>query len=149
MGTASAVLALSKAAWNLGNTLSMLDQGTKIIDTTAKNLADEVKSLGHECELVYAELEEGSSKSETGSNLLYDADGRIWSCLVTQVEETSRTIHELELFVKGIGGEESRLINQPQRQRKRDKSKDQIASMRIKVCGHTENWRTMLLLINT
>ena len=149
MGTASAVLALSKEAWELGNSLSKLDQGTKIIDTTVKNLAGEVKSLGNECELVYAELEVVSSKSEMGSNLPYDADGRIWSCLVTQVEETSRTIQELELFVKGIGGEESNFINQPQRQRKRDKSKDRIASMRIKVCWHTENWRTVLLLVNT
>ena len=149
MGTASAVLALSKAAWKLGNSLSKLDQGTKIVDTTVKNLAGEVKSLGNECELVYAELEEVSGKSETGSTLPYDADGRMWSCLVTQVEETSRTIQELELFVKSIGGEESSFINQPQRQRKRDKSKDQIASIRIKICRHTENWRTMLLLVNT
>ena len=149
VGTASAVLALSKAAWELGNSLSKLDQDTKIVDTTVKNLAGEVKSLGNECELVYAELEEVSSKSETGSPLPYDVDGRIWSCLVTQLEETSRTIQELELFVKAIRGEESSFIGQPQRQRKRDKIKDQIANIRIKVCWHTENWRTMLLLINT
>ena len=149
MGTASAVLALSKAASKLGNSLSKLDQDTKTVDITVKNLAGEVKSLGNECELVYTELEEVSSKSETGSPLPYDDEGRMWSCLVTQVEETSRTIQELELFIKSIRGEESNFISQPQRQKKRDKSKDQIASIRIKVCWHTENWRTMLLLINT
>ena len=149
VGTASAVLALSKTAWKLGSSLSKLDQDTEIVDTTVKNLAGEVKSLGNECELVYAELEEISRKSETGSPLPYDVDGRMWSCLVTQVEETSRTIQELELFVKSIRGEESNFIDQPQRQRKRDKSKDQIASIRIKVCWHTDNLRTMLLLINT
>ena len=149
VGTASAVLALSKAAWKLGNSLSKLDEDTKIVDTTVKNLAGEVKSLGNECELVYAELEEVSSKSETGSPLPYDVDGRIWSCLVTQLEETSRTIQELELFVKAVRGEESNFIGQPQRLRKWDKIKDQIANIRIKVCWHTENWRTMLLLINT
>ena len=149
VGTASAVLALSKAAWKLGKSFSKLDHDTKVVDTTVKNLAGEIKSLGHECELVYAELEKKSSKSETGSPLPYDFDGRLWSCLGTQVEETSRTIQELELFVKGIGGEESKFIDQPQRQRKRDNSKDQIASIRIKVCWHTENWRTTLFLINT
>ena len=149
VGTASAILALSKAAWKLGNSLSELDQDTQIVDNTVKNLAGEVKSLGNECELVYAELEEASSKSETRSSLPYDADGRMWSCLVTQVEETNRTIQELELFVKGIGEEESNFIHQPQRQRKRHKIKDQVARIRIKVRWHTKNWRTMLLLINT
>ena len=148
VGTASTVLALSKAAWKLGTSLSKLDQDSEIVDTTVKNLAGEVKSLGNECELVYAVLEEVSSKSGTGSPLPYDVDGRMWSCLVTQVEETSRTIQELELFVKSVREEESNLIGQPQRQRKRDKSKDQIASIRIKVCWHTDNLRTMLLLIN-
>lgn len=149
VGTASAVLALSKAAWKLGSSLSKLDQDTKIVDTTVKNLAREVKSLGNECDLVYAELEEVVSKSETGSPLPYDVDGRIWNCLVTQVEETSRTIQELELFVKSVRGEESSFIDQAQRQRKLDKSKDQIASIRIKVCRHTDNLHTTLLLINT
>lgn len=39
MGTASAVLALSKAAWKLGSSLSKLEQDTKIVDTAVKNLA--------------------------------------------------------------------------------------------------------------
>ena len=149
MGTASAVLALSKAAWKLGTSLSKLDQDTTIVDTTIKNLAGEVKSLGNECDLVYAELEEVVSESETVSRLPYDFDGRIWNCLVTQVEEASRTIQELELFVESVRGEESSFIGQAQRQRKLDKSKDQIASIRTKVCRQTGNLCTTLLLINT
>ena len=149
VGTASAVLALSKAAWKLGSSLSKLDQDIKIVDTTVKNLAEEVKSLGNDCDLVYAELEEVVSKSETGSPLPYDADGRMWNCLVTQVEETSRTMQELELFVKSIRGGESSFVGHAQRQRKRDESKDHIASIRTKVCRHTDNLRTTLLLINT
>jgi hypothetical protein len=149
VGAASAVLAVSKAAWKLGSSLSKLDQDTKIVDTTVKNLAGEVKSLGNECDLVYAELEEVVSKSETGSPPPYDVGGRMWNCLATQVEETSRTMQELELFVKSVRGEESSFIGQAQRQRKLDKSKDQIASIRTKVCRHTDNLRTTLLLINT
>jgi hypothetical protein len=149
VGTASGVLALSKAAWKLGISLSNLDQDTRIVDATVKNLAGEVKSLGNECDLVYAELEEAVSKSETGSPPPYDVDGRMWDCLAMQVEETSRTVQELELFVKSIRGEESSFISQAQRQRKLDKSKDQIASIRTKVCRHTNNLRTTLLLINT
>lgn len=149
MATASAVLALSKAAWKLGSSLSKLDQDTNIIDTTVKNLVGEVKSLGNECDLVYAELEEIVSKSETGSPLPCDLDGRVLDCLVTQVEEAIRTMQELELFVKCVTGEESSFIGQAQRQTKLDKSKDQIASIRTKVCRHTDNLRTTLLLFNT
>lgn len=149
VGTASAVLALSKAAWKLGSSLSKLDQDTKIVDTTVKNLAGEVKSLGNEYDLVYAELEEVVSKSEAGSPLPYDAGGRMWDCLVTQVEETSRTMQELERFVKSVRGEESSFVGQAQRQRKLDKSKNQIAGIRTSICRHTDNLRITLLLIKT
>lgn len=145
-GTASAVLALSKATWKLGSSLSNLHQDTRIVDTTVRNLAEETKSLGNQCDLAYAELEEIVSKSETESPPPYDIDGRIWNCLATQVEETSRTIKELELFVKSIRGEKFNFIDQAQRQRE---SKDQITGIRIKVCRHTDNLRTTLLLINT
>ncbi|KAF2792451.1 hypothetical protein K505DRAFT_246639 [Melanomma pulvis-pyrius CBS 109.77] len=149
VGTDSAVLALSKAAWKLGISLSKLDQDTKIVDTTVKNLAGEVKSLGNECDLVYAELEEIVNKNDTGSPPPYDVDGRMWDCLAMQVEETGRTMQELELFVKSVRGEATSFIGQAQRQRKLDKSKDQIASIRTKVCAHTNNLRITLLLINT
>lgn len=148
VGTASAVLALSKTAWKLGTSLSKLDQDTKIIDTTVKNLAEDVKSLGNECDLVYAELEEIVVKSEIGSSPPDDVDGRIWNCLATQVEETSRTMQELKLFVKSEREEESSVFGQAQRQRKLNQSKDQIVSIRTKVCRHTNNLRTTLLLIN-
>lgn len=145
-GTASAVLALSKAAWKLGSSLSNLHQDARIIDTTVKNLAEVVKWLGNDGGLVYAELEEIVSRSETGSPPLYDVDDRIWNCVATQVEETSRTIYELELFVKSIKEDKSNFVGQAQRQRE---SKDQIASIRTKVCRHADNLHTTLLLINT
>ena len=148
-GTSSAVLALSKAAWKLGSSLAKLDQDTRIVDTTVKDLAGEVKSLGNECDLVYAELEEIVSRSGIGSPLPYDIDGKIWSCLVTQVEETSQTMQELDLFVKSVRGEESSFIAQGQRQRKLDNSRDHITSIRTRVYRQTDNLRTTLLLINT
>ncbi|KAI9705031.1 MAG: hypothetical protein M1836_006813 [Candelina mexicana] len=146
VGTASAVLALSKATWKLGSSLSKLHQGTGIFGATIGNLAEEVKSLGNECDLVYAELEEIVSKSEAGSFPLYDVDGKIWKYAATQVEETSRTIQELEFFVKSVRGERSNFIVQAQRQREIN---DQIADIRTRVCRHTDNLRTTLLLINT
>lgn len=149
VGTASAVLALSKAAWKIGISLSRLDQDTKIVDTTVKNLAAEVKSLANECDLVYGDLDEVVSRGETGSPPPYDVDGRIWNCLAAQVEETSQTVQELELFVQSFRREESSFIGQAQRQRKLDQNNDQIAGIRTKVCRHTDNLRTTLLLINT
>ncbi|KAH8669667.1 hypothetical protein BGZ60DRAFT_469873 [Tricladium varicosporioides] len=148
-GTASVILAVSKEAWKLGSSLSKLDQDAKIIDTTVRNLAVEVKSLSNECDLIYTILKEVASKCETGSPPPFGVDGRIWNCLAIQAEETSHTLQELELFIKSVRGEESGFIGQAQRQRKLDKSKDQITSIKTKVCRHTDNLRISLLLINT
>ncbi|KAI9710423.1 MAG: hypothetical protein M1812_007459 [Candelaria pacifica] len=145
-GTASAVLALSKAAWKLGSSLSNLHQDTNMVDTTARDLAEEVKSLGNECDMVYAELEEMMRKSETPSPLPCDVDGRLWNCLVTQVDEASRAIQELELFVKSVRGERSNPIRQAQRQREIE---GEMVGIRRKVGRHTDNLRTTLLLITT
>jgi hypothetical protein len=148
-GIASAVLALSKAAWKSGSSLSKLDQDTRIVDATVKNLAGEVKSLGNICDLLCAELEEVVSKSETGSPPPDNVDGKMWECLATQVEEATRLMHELEELVKTVRGEESSFAGQARRQRKLDNGKDQFASIRTKVCRHTDNLRMTLLLINT
>ena len=149
IGTASAVRTLSEATWKLGIALSKLDQDTRTVDTTVKNLAEEVKLLGNECDLLYAELEEVISKAEAGSPLPHDVDGRLWDCLATQVEVTRRTMQDIELFVKNVAGEQSLFIRQVQRQKKMDESRDQIASMRTKVCRHTNNLRTTLLVVIT
>jgi hypothetical protein len=146
---ASAALGLSKAAWKLGSSLSKLDQATTIVDTTVNNLAGDVRSLANECDLAYTELEEGVRNSETGTPPSYLVDGRLWNCLATQVDEISRTLQELELFVTSIREENSSLIGHSQRQRRLDKSKDQIASSRTKICRHTYNLHATLLLITT
>ena len=149
MRTASVVFALSKAAWQLGSSLFRLDQDSKIVHITVKDLAEEVNLLGTGCDLAHAELEEVVSKIETASLSPHGVDSRIWKCLATQVEESSRTIQELELFVKKVREEEPDFIGQVHRQKKLDKSRDQIASVRTKVRRHTDNLRTTLLLIHT
>jgi hypothetical protein len=147
-GIAVTVLALSKAAWRLGISLSKLHQDTQIVDNTVKNVAEELKLLGNECDLLYAGLEEVVSKNETGLPPPHDVDSTLWDCLATQVEETSRTVQEMELFVKSIRGEESSFLGQAQRQRRLNRCKDQIESFRTKVSRHTDNLRLMLQLIN-
>jgi hypothetical protein len=133
VSTAPTILVLSKAAWELGSSLSRLDQETRIVDTTVKNLAEEVKSLGNECDLVHAKLEEIASKSETGSSPSYDVGGQVCNCLAAQAEEINRTMQELELFIESVRGEEPGFFGQAHRQRKLDNSKRQIASIRTKV----------------
>ena len=144
---ASSVLELSKAAWTLGISLSRLEQDTKVVDTTVRNLVGEVKSLGNESDLLYAELGRTLAKNETNLSR-GDVDDGIWSCLEAQVEETNRTMQELELFVTRVRGEESRFLGQAQRQRKLDKSKDQIAHIRARVYRDSNNLRVARLLIN-
>lgn len=108
VGTASAVLSLSKAAWKLGSSLSRLDQDIKTVDATVKALAGDVKSLGNECDL----LDEVVSKCETNPALPCDIDGGTWSCLGVQLEEASRTIQELELFLTSVREEDSVFMSQ-------------------------------------
>ena len=149
VSTSSAVLALSKAAWKLGSSLSKLDQGTEIVDFTIKDLAGEVKSLGNECDLLYAELEAVADQSNLRSPLSYDIDSRLWNCLISQVEGSGHTIQELGLFIQSVGGEESTFVGQAQRQRKLDTSKDQISNAKTRIRRHTDNLHTTLLLVNT
>lgn len=145
----SAVLALSKAAWKLGTSLSKLDRDTKTTDTVLTSLVSEVQSLGNECDLVYAEVDEVISKSDIGVSWPSDVDGRLWNCLVAQVEETGGTMQELERLIKSWRGDEANVIGQAHRHRKLDTRRNQIARIRIKVVGHIDNFRILSLLINT
>lgn len=147
--TVTAVLVLSQTAWKLGVFLSKLDKDTSAVDNTVRNLAVDVKSLGNECDLIHAELREVISKSEIGSPQPYDVDGRIWSCLASQVEEASRTMQELELLVRSVRGGDSNPTNQTQRQMKLDASTNQMMNFRIAVHRHFDNLRSTLLLIHT
>jgi hypothetical protein len=150
--TASAVLALSKAAWRLGTTLSKLDHDAKPGDSALKNLAGEVKSLSSECDVIYGKLEEVAGKSSNESPPLYDGDGRMWECLATQVRESGQTLQVLELFVRSVRmeeAEETSLVYHPQHLVQLNKSKDQIEAMGTDVRRHTDNLRTTLLLIQT
>lgn len=65
------------------------------------------------------------------------------------MEETSRTIQELELWIESTGEKKLDYIGQAQRWRNLDKSRDQIAKIRPKVRRHEDNLSITLLLINT
>lgn len=144
--TVSTVKVLGQTAWNLGISLAKFDKDTRTVDSTVQKLAVDVKSLGNECDLIHAKLRESISKNEIGSPQPYDIDDRIWNCLALQVEETSRTMQELELFVKSVRGEDFSTTN---RQKKTDASKGQMTSFRIEVQRHFDNLRSTLLLIHT
>ncbi|KAF1846093.1 uncharacterized protein K460DRAFT_338998 [Cucurbitaria berberidis CBS 394.84] len=147
--TATAILALGKSAWKLGVSLSKLDQDAGIVDITVKNLAGEVKSFGIECDLVYSELQEVVSKAGAGPPPRYEIYDEIWSCLITLVEEADQTIQEVELFCNGVSGEGSGSIGQARRQRKLEKNRDNITSVKENICRHTDSLRITLLLIKT
>ncbi|KAF2120922.1 hypothetical protein BDV96DRAFT_672063 [Lophiotrema nucula] len=144
---ATAVLALSKAVWRIGISLSKLHQDTASIDTEIASLAEEVKLLGNECDLVYADLDDMPSKSEAISLPQYGVDNKIWGCLGSQVEESNGTMQDLELLVKSIRAEWGS-SDQFQRQKSLEKTRDQVFGFKTEVCRHADNLRTALLLIN-
>lgn len=146
-GTTSVVLALGRASWRIGVALSNLDEDTEIVNFNVKDLSGEVKTLGIECDALYTRLEE--LNGGTGRSLISGVDDGLWNCLATQVDEACRTVHELELFVRIVRGEETRFIGQAQRLRKLDKSKGKIAETSIRVVRHTNNFRLTRLLVDT
>ena len=146
-GIASAVHALSHAAWKTGSWLSKLDTGTQNADSMIKFQAADVRSLGNECDLVYAELEEVFGKRETEPLLPFDVNDRVWKCLATQVEESYRIIQELQLLMQSVKEADSSPVSQVQNQKKLEKSQDQIMNIKTKVRRQTDSLRNILLLI--
>lgn len=146
--TASSVLALGQAVWRVQTSLSTINEDPDTPEFRTGDLKKELKSLGTECDLAYALLDEVVDKRRTASATTPSLDGRLWDCLAMVVEEATNTLHELELFVKIVEGEESRFIGQAQRLRKLDKSKESLAVTRTRATRHIDEFRLTLLLID-
>lgn len=139
VGTDFAILTLSKAAWKLGSLLSRLDQDTKVFDTTVHDLVVDIKALGNECDLLYAELEDG--KADKRESVIH-AESGIWKCLGEQVDESSLLRQELESLIRDI-----RVEDPAERKGNLDRSRTQIVHTRTEVRRHTDNLRATSLLI--
>ena len=146
--TASAVLALGQAVWRVQSSLSTLNEDPDILELRTEDLKRELKSLGAECDLAYAVLDEVVDKRRTASATTQSVDGRLWDCLSMVVEEATTTLQELESFLKIVRGEETRFIGQAQRLRKLDKSKESFAITRTRASRHVDELRLTLLLID-
>jgi hypothetical protein len=118
--TASAVLALSKATWRLGTSLSKLDHDAKPVDSALKNLAEDTKMWTCLATQVH----------ESGQTV-QDLELFVKS---VRMEETE---------------EEASLVYHPQHLVQLNKSRDQIEEMGDDVRRHTDNLRITLLLIQT
>ncbi|KAK5170208.1 uncharacterized protein LTR77_004794 [Saxophila tyrrhenica] len=148
IGTTAAVFELGKVAWKLGSTLVKLYQDTKCVDGTVEKLAGEVKSLGNECDLVHAELEEVVKGTENGEGSSYDLDGRLWKCLGTKVQECTEAVQELSAIVDDIADRASGFIGQAQRQMRLNKNREILEKIRQRIRTHTDGLRTTLLVVN-
>ncbi|KAL8991804.1 MAG: hypothetical protein Q9169_007635 [Polycauliona sp. 2 TL-2023] len=131
------------------NSISKLALVNQTVDSTIKSFAEYIKSLSNTCDVLCADVKEVVKRSETGSPLPLSTDASIWRCLTAQVEEASRTIQEVNLFVKGIKEEKSDYIGQAQCWRILEKTQDQIPKIRTKVSRHEENLNDTLILIST
>jgi hypothetical protein len=148
VATTSAVLALSKAAWRTGLSLSALNEDADIIDPAVRELAKEVNLLGIECGQAFTTLAGVTDKKLTAPPSIQPADDTPWHCLAIQVDEASRMIQEVEHMINIVRGEDARFIGQAQHLRKLDKIKEKVAHTRIRVTRHIIDLRFTLLLIN-
>jgi hypothetical protein len=142
VATTSAVLALGKRAWRIVDSLPILKGDIDILGLTVDDLAAEIKSLALKCESAYITLEEKVEKGET-AHLTQAVDGGLWDCLAMQVNEASRTLQDLELFIQSVRGEEARCIGLGQL----DEDREKIAITKTRVVRHIDDLYFTLLLI--
>jgi hypothetical protein len=137
--TASTLLALSKAVWRVVEALPALKEDFDILGFTVDELAAEIKSFGLQCESAHATLEERDTAQSVPG-----VDKRLWDCLAMQVDEASRTIQVLELFIKNIRREETRCLGTGQL----EKSKEITATTKARVVRHVDDLTFTMILIN-
>ncbi|KAL8860925.1 MAG: hypothetical protein Q9178_002680 [Gyalolechia marmorata] len=147
MNAASAVLTLKEAASRLEISISKLDQNNQVVDTTIKFLAEHVNLLCNSCDNVYAGVDEVAKRSESPPS--FGTETSLWQCLTAQLEVTSHTIQESNLFIQSIGEERLDYIGQAQSWRILEKTQDQIPKITEKVRRHEQNLNNTLILINT
>ena len=145
---AASVLSISEAAWKLATSLSRLSQHARYVDTTIQDLAGDVKSLSNQCNLVYAEIEAGASKSRIESPTARDASERIWGCLEAQVEEIGRTMQELNSFIGNKEEEKSANNAKAHHPWKANNRQEHVVRIGTKVRRHNDNLHTTRLLID-
>ncbi|KAL8835863.1 MAG: hypothetical protein Q9176_006636 [Flavoplaca citrina] len=144
---ASAVLTLREAASRLEISISKLDQNNQFIDGTISILAEHVNLLCNSCDIVYDGVDEVAKRSESPPP--FGTNTSIWRCLTAQLEETSHTIRESNLFIQSVGEERLGYIGQAQSWRILEETQDQIPKITAKVRRHEENLNNTLILINT
>ncbi|KAK6369968.1 hypothetical protein LTR64_005207 [Lithohypha guttulata] len=148
MSIASAVLALSKTASRLSAFLLRLDGNELSADDSLKNLAVDVQSLARECDSIFIALKELMSKHKSQVPPHNEIDSKVWSCLATVVQATSRTIQQTELVAKNIAGYPGNITTPSQHEIQMGRGKDQIACMQTEIYRHNRNLHAMRLLTN-
>lgn len=149
LSTVSSVHSLGKTAWRIGTSLQQLDQNAQIFDVPVKNLNDETRALGADCDHLYAELDRVVRKSETGSLEHDDVHAKVWTCLASQVEDIGCTLHELEQFIRGIRVEGNSYIVQFRRPSTQNSGRDLLGNIRENLSRLSQSLRITLLLVQT
>ena len=144
-----AILALSKTAWKLGSALSKLSQEHDLSGNNIKDLADGVRSLGNECDNVYAELEELVGSNDSRLPWPDEVDGRIWNCLALQIEESNAIFRELDKAIMILRGRNPDFVGQAHHRRLFDDTYDPVENFRACVLSITRNLHVTFLVIQT
>lgn len=148
LSTAAAVLALGKTAGRVGASLSTLSDHIEIFGFEIEDLAGDVKSLGIECDLIYATLDEAVVQGQTAMTTKQDTETRLWACLGLHVEETAASLRELQMFVNTVREEQVRRNMQTQAPRRLDLCEERIKSLRSRLTRHVDNFRLTLFLVD-
>lgn len=140
---ATSVLTSSNAASKLGLAISKLDQEIKLAHLALNELAEEVRFLSNQCDLLHAELQKAAATDTTEPSPPSDIVARTWICFAAQVEEIHGTIHEGERLIETF---KENYPGSPKYRWDPSQSKDQIVTITSHVCRHTNSLRTSVLI---
>lgn len=149
IGAVAAILQISRNAYAIGRYIYQIYEGSKHIDDSIRNLANEVNDLADSCGLVHDELRTVLGKQHSGATeSRYDKDGRLGRCVDQQVVQCDNTLRELGRVVDTLWPRKDTLYARASKQIDLQNNRDQIDDIRKRIRSHTDALHTILLVVN-
>lgn len=149
--TAISILDLSNATSKLRTSLPELfsSEHTQGISLAAApdGLALELRSLEHECSMLYLELDKAIKKGGQELSTPHDIDMNIWTCVALQLKESLQHIQGVERFLRGLPEHALSTPAEAQKSQNYDPS-SRTALYEPCLSEHASTMRSLRLLVN-
>lgn len=144
LSIASAAANIAKGAWNVGEGLHQFFHDVKIIDQTVGGLIVEVKALSGACTLVDERLRDIVQNFDHDITKANDSRVKLWACVEAQVEDSQRSVDQLQTAISGLVKDGTNPFAQAWRQVKLHMQTKDIGEARNRIRSHTASLQTIL-----